>query len=1107
MKTVSILDQCRAPTFIRNEWDDTMEKKPIMFSLLLVITCCMFMFASCGDGPGPSENAHHGSGAIPLHLTWEDSAKEDSMLQQAQIDCAEQGVQTVIANVYKPGGNSPIVSGAWACEDHRGIIRDVPAGSYSVVVMGRDADDQVLYRAEAIEVEVPAGGSADPVALELKHFVPALAPPCNGITLQWESVTHAVDYEVSISENSDMSDAVAYTAADNSYTPADLNEGALYYWHVKANDLHANQSSSSEIGCFIAGNANFMFDISNATSGSYPSQMIAIDDVLYFTAYGQKSEQYLTGSQLFKYDGSTVSTIEIDPSGESDPIYLTEFNNQLYFVATDNNGQDRELWRYNGTGATKIDVDGTGSSEPNHLTIYRDSLYFTANVENGRGLFRYNGMAAAPEQIYFFTAARNSSPCELAVANDQLYIRTCRGYKKPWQLFKFNGAEEPIRIDDGNLLNPSSRLTASNNQLYFKAAREVKDENGKTIKENELYRHDGTDSAPIKIDICSGTCSSNLSGLTDVNGVLYFSANIDNDHELFRYTGTGDIAEKIDINTLGSSTPINLTNVNGTLYFSAAWPSIGREPSYYDGQKAYFLADIRNGEHGSDSSDFSEMNGIVYFRADDGVNGDELWSFNEPTHTIQMEMDICPGKCSSRPTGLTSVSFQNTPMLFFSANNVADANGSELWSVGDAGTTQVVDLNTSGGGTIPSRLSAVNDKLYFRANSGFSGTELWESDGTIAGTRMAIDLNPGPNGSYPEDFTEYNGKLYFRATSNGDSFGLWEYNGASAQEITGSDDLIIEFPANLTVAHDILYFTAGDGGAFGKVFQFDGNTAAKINTEPYVIDDARHLTAAANGLLYFSAVDAGNDCELYKYNGSIVTRININEAGSSHPSSITPLGENVYFSAEDGSGSSLFKYNGIALQKITINRNDGSNPRSLIIMGGNLYCIATCGGRECLYKYDGDYLTRIDKITKDDRSLHSLSSTNEMLYMIATTAAADGDLLMHELWKSDGTAEGTQMVEGLGSYNRTFYGSEVVEFNGKIYFLLIEITSRSVGPSFFRSYSMWSSDGNGAEIVMSADFQKRCFTTDIIELEKTKDALFFTHYDPEHGPGLWKLCP
>ena len=53
--------------------------------------------------------------------------------------------------------------------------------------------------------------------------------------------------------------------------------------------------------------------------------------------------------------------------------------------------------------------------------------------------------------------------------------------------------------------------------------------------------------------------------------------------------------------------------------------------------------------------------------------------------------------------------------------------------------------------------------LYFQADDGISGAELWRTDGTDAGTVLVKDLLPGSRGSAPKYMTVFKNKLYFQA--------------------------------------------------------------------------------------------------------------------------------------------------------------------------------------------------------------------------------------------------------------------------------------------------------------------------------------------------------
>jgi ELWxxDGT repeat protein len=56
---------------------------------------------------------------------------------------------------------------------------------------------------------------------------------------------------------------------------------------------------------------------------------------------------------------------------------------------------------------------------------------------------------------------------------------------------------------------------------------------------------------------------------------------------------------------------------------------------------------------------------------------------------------------------------------------------------------RVKDVNPGPGGSSLSELTVFDGTLYFRANDGSNGDELWKSDGTEGGTVPVFDLNPG----------------------------------------------------------------------------------------------------------------------------------------------------------------------------------------------------------------------------------------------------------------------------------------------------------------------------------------------------------------------------
>jgi ELWxxDGT repeat protein len=91
-------------------------------------------------------------------------------------------------------------------------------------------------------------------------------------------------------------------------------------------------------------------------------------------------------------------------------------------------------------------------------------------------------------------------------------------------------------------------------------------------------------------------------------------------------------------------------------------------------------------------------------------------------------------------------------MLYFLADD--GLSGPELWKTDgtDSGTIRVKDIRAGRNGSIPRDLTTVGSSLYFTANNGTTGRELWETDGTQGGTFL-IDIRPGILGSEPEYLT------------------------------------------------------------------------------------------------------------------------------------------------------------------------------------------------------------------------------------------------------------------------------------------------------------------------------------------------------------------
>jgi len=112
--------------------------------------------------------------------------------------------------------------------------------------------------------------------------------------------------------------------------------------------------------------------------------------------------------------------------------------------------------------------------------------------------------------------------------------------------------------------------------------------------------------------------------------------------------------------------------------------------------------------------------------------------------------DIRPGFSSSSPLNFTDVN----GTLFFSAND--GTNGYELWKSDgtSAGTVLVKNVQPGSASADPRQLTSFNDRLFFSADDGMNGRELWISNGTAAGTMLFKDINTVKNLSSIGNVTE-----------------------------------------------------------------------------------------------------------------------------------------------------------------------------------------------------------------------------------------------------------------------------------------------------------------------------------------------------------------
>jgi ELWxxDGT repeat protein len=297
----------------------------------------------------------------------------------------------------------------------------------------------------------------------------------------------------------------------------------------------------------------------------------------------------------------------------------------------------------------------------------------------------------------------------------------------------------------------------------------------------------------------------------------------------------------------------SLVNVNGTLFFKVNDGIHGTELWKSDGTDAGTLL-VKDIGPGNDPNPLpyrvpqflTNVNGTLFFIMDDGVHGLELWKSDGTEAGTVLVKDILPGPGSGFDQNLTDslVAVNNT--LFFTANN--GVNGLELWrSDGtEPGTVIVRDINPNGS-SFPVLPTDVNGTLYFGATDGVTGTELWKSDGTIAGTVLVKDIQPGSGTSLniiPDSMVNVNGTVFFTASTSS-SYQLWKSDGTATGTVLVKDIA----PSDLTNVNGMLYFLVRPPSGAADLWKSDGTTLGTVLVKAGLLDP-QGLLSVGNRLFF-----------------------------------------------------------------------------------------------------------------------------------------------------------------------------------------------------------------------------------------------------------------
>jgi ELWxxDGT repeat protein len=398
-------------------------------------------------------------------------------------------------------------------------------------------------------------------------------------------------------------------------------------------------------------------------NSGFPYDLTDVDGTLFF---GAKDATH--GYELWKSDGTAAGTTLVKDIGvpfNGDPGNLVDFNGAVFFAAGDA-AHGYELWKSDGTTAgTTLVKDiypgtdsggGPNGGDPSELTVVNGTLFFSArDATHGQELWKSDGTTAGTKLVKDIDPGTNGTG-----------------------------------PNDGS----PAGLTAVGSTLFF-SARDA-------TRGKELWKSNGTTAGTTLVkDTYPGSNGGNPNNgnpgkLADIGGELFFrAADATHGEELWKSNGT----------------------TAGTTLVKDIYPD--SNSGIPDNGNPYKLIDV---------------NGVAFFEADDGTHGTELWKSDGTPGGTTLVKDINPGGDGSPffySSGDVSVNINGT--LYFQAND--GGSNYELWKSDGtpAGTTLAKEINTaSGEGGTPGGLSNAHGRLFFTADDGTHGSELWAGTDTVA---------------------------------------------------------------------------------------------------------------------------------------------------------------------------------------------------------------------------------------------------------------------------------------------------------------------------------------------------------------------------------------
>ncbi|NOT01055.1 MAG: hypothetical protein HOP29_10545, partial [Phycisphaerales bacterium] len=372
-------------------------------------------------------------------------------------------------------------------------------------------------------------------------------------------------------------------------------------------------------------------------------------------------------------------------------------------------------------------------------------------------------------------------------------------------------------------------------------------------------------------------------------GDLYFSAA--GEIQRLSVDGNNQVSvQTVEVNAVGNSNPVDLAAFSNALYFGAAGTGTDRElwriTENVSGVPQVALVSNINAGASSDPQslfvyDIDELlSPALYFSAQHATLGRELWRYDGVS--APQVLDIVAGAPSSSPVELAAYDGGGADFagLYFGARRV---NGGPVVPLRLRFSFNAAGLNTNWYNqtlTNPADYTVVGDALYLVADEPGAGREVFRFANADSNLTV-FNVAAGATGSAPQYLVPFDNTLFFAANNGVSGSELWRVSGGAAAPVADIHPTGSAAPAFLTVFDDALmgqptfgetlYMTATNGASAANLWRvgYTRGLASDVptnatpifnvgNDSELVFDAVQGLAIQVNSILGDIEVDEGD---------------------------------------------------------------------------------------------------------------------------------------------------------------------------------------------------------------------------------------------------------